>query len=154
MIPKVLSDDDCVLIFKENTNQNHYIIKKDTLCKLMYEFSVSTFKKCLLHQVNIGVGGRGETVFAVFVNHSDKLSKNEDAAKVVILLFHPLSNHVDLNITENVSNIGLPEYSVLSFTNCFGFRADISFSTNQEYFCPVNVFLVWPFNCYLMLCYL
>lgn len=119
MITKVLSVDDCVLIFKENTNQNHYIIKKDTLCKRMYEFSASTFKSAFSTKWILGVGGRGETVFVVFINHSDKLSKNED----------PLSNHVDLNITENVSNVGLPEYSVLSFTNCFGFRADISFST-------------------------
>lgn len=68
---------------------------------------MSNLEKCLPHQVKIR---RNKTVFAVFISHGDKLSKNEDATKLVILFFHPLSNHVDLNITENVSNLDPPEY--------------------------------------------
>lgn len=66
-----------------------------------------------------------EALFAVFINHGDKPSENEDATKLVILLLYPLANHVHPNSTESVSNGGPPEYSVPSFTDSFCIRANI-----------------------------
>lgn len=63
------------------------------------------------------------------LHHGGKLSKNEDAVKLAILFFHPLSNNVDLNILESVRNIGPPEYSVRSFPTCFVLMVNTSSSS-------------------------
>jgi len=85
----------------------------------------------------------------VFISNGDKLSKNENATKLVFLFCHPLSNHMDLNVTENVGNIGPAKHAVGSVCPkwfcCYGKL--FLFQLDQEYFCTINVFLVWLFSC-------
>lgn len=89
----------------------------------VYEFCVSAFGK--VHSPPNGSWKKQEAVFAVLINHADKPRENEDATEVVILLLHPLANRVHPNSAASVSNRGPPEYSVPSFTNSVGIRANI-----------------------------